>query len=227
MTGFAHVIFDLDGTLVDTAPLCADILTEMLRKRGSARSVSSTDARNFLTQGGQQIVAALLGDECGDLEAEVADFRSRYASRATPVDCLFPGVAEGLRELAGHGIGMAICSNKPQHLCEKILRDLGLDGIVPVVAGSLPDRPLKPSAEFADRTLAGLGADPAHCLYVGDSEVDRLTAAAAGVPFLFVTYGYAEPDFVRGETASVDRFEDAVRYILGARQDRSKLPRVA
>lgn len=206
------IIFDLDGTLVDSAPLCADIINEMLGERGSSRAVTATDARMFLTRGGVQLVTALLSGDARETDVEVADFRSRYAARPTPHGCLFPGVAEGLGELNRLGLRMAICSNKPQHLCEKIIADLGLDGHFAVVAGSVPGLPLKPAADLARRALAGLGARPEDCIFVGDSEVDRLTALAAGVPFAFVTYGYAEPGFAADGDPRFDHFGEFVRF---------------
>jgi phosphoglycolate phosphatase len=206
------IIFDLDGTLVDSAPLCAAIINEMLAERGSTRVVAALDARRFLTKGGIQLVTALLGSEAHEAQAEVVEFRARYASRPTPQDCLFPGVAEGLDALSQLGVSMAICSNKPKQLCEKIVAELGIASHFAVVAGSVPDLPLKPAADLAHRALAGLGAPAADCLFLGDSEVDLLTAAAAGVPFAFVTYGYAEPGFTAGDFPHFDEFAEFVRF---------------
>ena len=222
-----HIIFDLDGTLVDTAPLCAEIINAMLPERGSQRSVSAADARIHLTRGGHQLVAALLGEECGDLSAELADFRARYIARPTPQDCLFPGVKDALIALAGLGVGLAICSNKPQHLCEKIIGELKLGGAISVIAGSRTDRALKPAPDLALLALSGLGAEPGNCLYVGDSEVDLLTARAAGLPFLFVSYGYAEPGWSPAGLATIDRFEDIVGLVRDARVAAAGLPQVA
>lgn len=222
-----HIIFDLDGTLVDTAPHCAGIINDMLSERGSPRSVSANDARNHLTRGGHQLVAALLGQECGDVAAELADFRARYVARPTPHDCLFPGVKDALVELAGLGVGLAVCSNKPQHLCEKTIGEFGLDWAISVIAGSRADRALKPAPDLALLALSALGADPGNCLYVGDSEVDRLTAEAAGLRFLFVSYGYAEPGWSPAGLATIDRFEDLVGLVREASAAGSDLPKVA
>lgn len=215
------IIFDLDGTMVDSAPLCAEIINAMLAERGSPRRVSASDARRFLTQGGTELVSALLGGDCRETATEVADFRSRYAARPTPAECLFPGVADGLAELDRSGVRMAICSNKPRHLCEKIISDLGLDRYFAVIAGSVPDLPLKPDAALALRALAELGSRPEDCLFVGDSEIDCLTAQAAGIPFVFVTYGYAEPGFTADGHDRVDHFSELLRLASPA------LPRVA
>lgn len=210
-----HLIFDLDGTLVDSAPLCAGIVNAMLSERGSARRVTAEAARACLTRGGNQTVAALLAGECGEVEAELADFRARYMAMPTPAESLYPGVRDGLERLAAQGARLAICSNKPQALCDKIVADLDLGEIIAAVVGSRPGLALKPAPDLVAVTLDGLGAPPGDCLFVGDSEVDQRTAEAAGIPFLFVAYGYAEPGWRRdGLTAFADF--DALAAHLGA-----------
>lgn len=221
------IIFDLDGTLVDSAPLCAGIINDMLRERGCSRQVTAANARLVLTKGGSQLVAALLGGESRGTDLEVAEFRSRYAARPTPSDCLFPGVSDGLRELAKLGVRMAICSNKPQPLCEKIASDLGLAAHFAAIVGSMPGQALKPAADLARLALTGLDAAPEDCLFVGDSEVDQQTACAAGIPFVFVTYGYAEPGFAGDGLARLDHFDQLVRFAAELRGPAPELTRVA
>ncbi len=201
------LIVDLDGTLVDSAPLIAGIINSMLADRGVDRRVAAIDARAHLTQGGSQLVTALLGPDLVDLDTDLADFRTRYVALDTPPDCLFPGVREGLGALEAMGIRMAICSNKPQSLCDKIVADLDLGDTFDAVIGSRDALPLKPAPDLAQLALDRLGADPADCFYVGDSEVDRQTAANAGIGFLFVTYGYAEPGQPMPAFDRFDRFD--------------------
>lgn len=207
------LIIDLDGTLVDSAPLIAGIINRMLADRGVPGTVAATDARAFLTQGGSQLVTALLGDDLDNLDRDLADFRTRYAAQATPDDCLFPGVREGLASLSDLGVRMAICSNKPQSLCDKVVADLALGQHFDAVVGSIDSLPLKPAPALAQRALDLLGTDAHDCLYVGDSEVDHRTAANAGIGFLFVTYGYAEPGQSIAALAHFDRFEQLAPYV--------------
>lgn len=223
----SHVIFDLDGTLVDTAPLCAAILNDMLGERGSDRRVSAADTRRFLTRGGQQIVAALLAEECGDIDLELAEFRRRYQARPTPQESLFPGVFDGLRELSRLGVRTAICSNKPQVLCDKTVDELGLSSLLHAVVGSRVGMPLKPAVELVHVALAELGAGAEQCLFVGDSEVDWLTAAAVGMPFLFVSYGYAEPGWSAAGVPTAACFADLLPLVLERQALVAELPRVA
>jgi phosphoglycolate phosphatase len=218
---YSTVIFDLDGTLVDSAPFCATILTDMLRDRGSSRTVSALEARGHLTRGATQLVGALLGTDGEGTALEVAEFRRRYVERQTPSDCLFEGVASGIELLSSAGTRMAICSNKPQHLCEKIIADFGWTDRFVAVIGSAPDIPLKPAPELAHRAFAALGGPPEACLYVGDSDVDRQTALHAGLTFALVTYGYAEPGVAIEAMARFDRFDQLVDFLSKSAEARS------
>lgn len=208
-----RIIFDLDGTLVDSAPTCAAILSEMLGERGSSGVVHAADARTLLTRGGADLVGPLLRSRPENLASDLADFRARYAARRTPVDCLYPGVAEGLRTLAQFGARMAVCSNKPQSLCDKIVADLALDSYLTTVVGSVDGVPLKPAPDLALSALEQLGPASGACWYVGDSNVDSMTAVNAGIPFLLANWGYAEPGKSIAALARFDTFDAVVRHV--------------
>lgn len=221
------IIFDLDGTLVDSAPLIAGILNEMLRERGSSRVLAASEAREYLTRGGAQLVTELLDSTCAEITLDLSRFRALYMARPTPAECLFPGVGDGLRALSQLGVRMAICSNKPQPLCDKIVADLALTPYCPIVVGSVAGVPLKPAPDLARLALAKLGAAPEECLYVGDSGVDRQTAENAGVPFLLVTYGYAEPGVAIDARARFDHFDQLVQFVSQQRELSSARRQVA
>ena len=189
MTAAVDIIFDLDGTLVDSATHIAAILSKV-----AGREIKPSDARHYLTQGGEQLVSALLGDD--NLHENLAQFRELYLSLPTP-DCLYPGVRDGLDRLRDAGRTMAICSNKPQVLCEKTVADLGLDHFARILGSAC--KPCKISLVAT--------------LYVGDSKVDQVTAAVTGIPFAFVTYGYAEPGFTT-TARSFDTFAEVVDFAL-------------
>jgi phosphoglycolate phosphatase len=208
VTPFA--IFDLDGTLLDSVPLCADIINGMLVERGSSTLVSQDDARRYASLGGTSLVAALLGDFGDDPERDVAAFRERYRALPTPRDSLFPGVRHGLDKLHAQGCLLAICSNKPQSLCEKVIDDLGLAPLFEVIVGARPTLPLKPHPASVDLVLRELRADRDDGCYVGDSELDYAAARAASIRCVMVTYGYAI-----GDQAFEDAFlaEDFARVV--------------
>lgn len=210
-----HIIFDLDGTLIDSAAHCADILTQMHQDRGSDRRITDAEVTPYLTIGGAAMVAALLGDLCGDEAADAGEFRQRYATCPTPAGTLFSGVADGLRDLHGAGFTLAICSNKPQHLCEKVMADLDLAGLFGAIVGTVPGRRAKPETDLLDVALDRLGARADQCLFVGDSRLDHEIASARGVDFVHMTYGYAEADWAYLDGPRYDGFADLVSVLCG------------
>lgn len=196
-----HVIFDLDGTLVDSVRITCAIIDAMLAERGIMFRADPAVARAMDAIGGEAMIAAVMGPHCRDPKQEIAAFRARHALVATPPDLAFAGVATALAALDAAGIGMAICSNKPQHLCEKILSDLDLARHFGAIVGSRADMPRKPAPDGARQALAVLAADPAATLYVGDSPVDVATARAAGLPVALVAWGYG---FAEAQAAAPD-----------------------
>lgn len=209
-----HVIFDLDGTLVDSAPVCVTILNAMLAERGSDRKICPVGIKPFLSLGGEQMVKALLGAECGEPIAEIADFRRRYLSTHTPETSLYAGVRAGLGRLRAHEYHLSICSNKPQHLCHKVLTELSIDHYFDLVVGGGPTRRAKPEPDMLAAVLDHHNASVANCMYIGDSEVDHATAHALSVPFLLVTYGYGGPNAVISKPPMADTFGDAINMIV-------------
>jgi phosphoglycolate phosphatase len=209
-----HVIFDLDGTLVDSCAVCVDILSEILAERGATAAIDRVGARAYMSRGGQDMVAALLGAACRDPAADLLDFRSRYQQRHTSSETLFPGVAAGLAQLRAAGLTLSICSNKPQELCEKVLADLGLAGHFAVVVGGRPGLRPKPAPDLLEAVLNALDTTPDACLFVGDSELDHAVAIAARMPFHFMTYGYAEAGWVFEGGEAFGCFDTMTRAIL-------------
>lgn len=204
------IIFDLDGTLVDSCGVCISILEDMMADRGIVRSIDPEYARPFLSRGGEPMVAALLGDACRDPEAELVEFRKRYSKVSTPVESLFDGVAAGLHKLCERGFRLAICSNKPQQLCEKVLHDTGIAKHFVAVVGGMAGLAPKPAPDLLDRALRHLDLAAKDCIFVGDSQLDHAVAQRAGMPFYFVTYGYAEPGWSSAESPAYDLFTPLV-----------------
>ena len=189
-----HILFDLDGTLVDSVRITCAVIDAMLAARGITFRADPAVARAMDAIGGEAMIAAVMGPHCRDPEQEIAEFRARHTVVATPADLAFPGVPDALAALVAGGVAMAICSNKPQHLCEKILADLDLARHFTSIVGARPDLPRKPAPDGVRLALAALGADPAATLYVGDSSVDVATARAAGLPLALVDWGYGFAD---------------------------------
>lgn len=209
-----HVIFDLDGTLVDSCAVCVDILSDILIERGSSRSIDPIGARSYMSRGGLDMVTGLLAEASCDPHVDLADFRARYQARRTPVSTLFPGVAKGIQQLHAAGLTLSICSNKPQGLCEKVLEDTGLADYFTVVIGGQPGLRAKPAPDLLDAVLSRLDCAIDECLFVGDSDLDHDVASAIGMSFHFMTYGYAENGWVPQHGLSFDCFSTMAGTIL-------------
>ena len=208
------VIFDLDGTLVDSCAICVDILSGMLAERGSDRVIDADVARSLMSLGGQQMITVLLGSDCGDPALELAEFRERYQALTTPPESLYPGVADSLLRLYNAGLSLAICSNKPQNLCEQVLRDTGISNLFDFVVGSRDGLRSKPAPDLLIETLTGLNAASHECLFVGDSDLDYKIARNCGMPFAFMTYGYAADGWLPDEADCFDCFSTMAGTLL-------------
>lgn len=188
------VIFDLDGTLVDSVPDIHAAVAAFLTERGHAPLDLAT-VTSFVGSGVPVLLERVLRavGEPHDAAAVAAvepRFLAIYGAEPTALSRLFPGVTEALAELAAAGYRLGVCTNKPAGPTQQVLADFGLDGCFAAVVGgdSLPQR--KPDPAPLRRVAELLGVELAAVAYVGDSEVDAATAAAAGVPFLLFTEGY-------------------------------------
>jgi phosphoglycolate phosphatase len=184
------VIFDLDGTLVDSAKGIAAALDVVRAGRGMG-PVGLDDVRRWVSLGAEELVANALGATPASAGSNLAAFRSAYAKVPADPDDLYPGTLDVLRALAERGFRQGVCTNKPQALAANIIEGLGLGAFVSVVVGGSPDLRPKPHPESLHLVMDRLKTAPTACLYVGDSEVDAETAQLAGVPFVLVGHGYA------------------------------------
>lgn len=193
---YRSIIFDLDGTLIDSARLTGSILDQMLEERGAARKADRDQIRSMDAVGGEAMIGAVMGKYCTTPAADLEEFRARHRVIEIPSTLPFPGVTEALEQLRRNGTLLAICSNKPQFLCEKILGALRLDHHFSAIIGSGFSRPRKPHPAGAMLALAALGSSNAETLFCGDSLVDLATAEAAQLDALLVSWGYGVSDAV-------------------------------
>lgn len=188
----ARIVFDLDGTLVDSAPDLQGIANELLAREGRS-AVTLAETRTFIGAGVPAFVARMRAARDLPDTAQhrlVAAFLDRYAD-AVHLTEPFPGAVAALDALAAEGHALGICTNKPVAPCRALLAHLGLaDRFAAVLGGdSLATRKPDPAPLLA--AFAGLpGAEPR--IYVGDSEVDAETGARADVPFLLFAGGYRD-----------------------------------
>lgn len=201
------VVFDLDGTLVDSAPDIMAVANAVLAGVGAA-PITLAQTRSFIGNGAPVFVDRMMaarGLAPAGKAPLLAEFLCRYDGQNDHV-ALFPGVAEALDLLARKGHALGICTNKPINATHTLLRHLGIDSRFAIVIGgdSLPQH--KPDPAPLHAAFAALGAP---LLYVGDSEVDHATALAAGVPFALFSGGYRKTEVAAFTGARVfDRWAD-------------------
>jgi 2-phosphoglycolate phosphatase, prokaryotic len=187
-----RIVFDLDGTLIDSAPDIHAAANKVLAAEG-LEPVSYEASRGFVGNGARVFVerlerAAGGGENRPERTARMRALFAEEYERAHELTTVYPGVVEALGVLRAEGWRIGLCTNKPQRPTQAVLAHLGWEGLFEVViAGdSLPH--IKPEPEPLFAALAPLGEGPA--VFVGDSEVDSATAAAAGLPFALFTEGY-------------------------------------
>jgi phosphoglycolate phosphatase len=202
------VIFDLDGTLIDSRRDLVDSVDALLAEVG-APPISGDRVTSFLGEGATRLVSRSLAAARPGLEARTAELMPRwfdlYGARLLRHTVAYPGIDELLRAPPHH---RAVLTNKPGRFAREILAGLGLSDQLRAVVGG-DEAPRKPDPQGLLRLCADLGAAPAEALLVGDSTVDAQTAANAGVPFCAVLWGLgserglraARPAYV-AETAS-------------------------
>lgn len=202
-----NIVFDLDGTLIDSAPDIHGIANRLLLARG-LDPIDLATARAFIGRGAPSFIAQLRQAR-GISEIEQAqlleEFLESYEDAVTLTHA-YPGVEVALAHLAEtHGLG--ICTNKPLRPCLAVLKHLKLDGFFTAVLGgdSLPVQ--KPDPRPLLATFAQMGSG--RRIYVGDSETDAETARRAEVPFVLFTDGYRKtPVADMRHAAAFDDFQD-------------------
>ena len=184
------VIFDLDGTLVDSGPTVVKILNGMRAEFG-LHDLNYNEFRHILSSGGNKIIAYAFKDHiCTKNFDYLADFRKRYAEDSLKDEELFPGVKDLLSALRFADVKLAICSNKPRTLVDKVLTVHGIDGYFSEIVSDGDGFKLKPNSEGLQYLMSYFGVNADELVFVGDSRVDQIAANNAGTPFYFHLRGY-------------------------------------
>jgi phosphoglycolate phosphatase len=202
------LIFDLDGTLLDTAPGLTEALNQALAEAGR-RPVPLADVKPMIGDGVDKLIERALTATGGALPLFAqAKLAARYRSlmRAAPQPPLFSGSREALATLNERGIKLAVCTNKPEVAAFDVLDRCGLTAFLEAVVGA-DTAPLKPDPTMVRRALALLETESDAAVLVGDSEVDVATGRAAGLPVVLLAHGYARgPLAEAGADAIVGNF---------------------
>jgi phosphoglycolate phosphatase len=215
------IVFDLDGTLVDTAPDLVDTLNVVLAAEGLP-PVPFATARNMIGGGARRMIERGLAAEGrasapADVERLFRHFIRHYSAHVADRSRPFPGLETALDAL--DGARFAVCTNKLEGLSVQLLEALGLRTRFAAICGQDTFGMQKPDPEILRRTIRRAGGSPQDAVMVGDSANDIETARAAGVPVIAVDFGYTEvpvarlgPDRVISDYAELP---GAVRALAG------------
>ena len=189
-------VFDLDGTLVDTAPDLLDTTNFVLEREGLAPIPPDT-LRSFIGMGARTMVGRAFRSYGRDIDEAELDrlrdiFVDHYATRLARLSRPFPEMLAALDTLEGAGVACAICTNKTEGLARELVDALGLTPRFAALTGGDTFAFSKPDPRHLFETIRLAGGDPARTAYVGDSRVDFETAQAAGIAMVGVTYGYTD-----------------------------------
>ena len=209
----ATIVFDLDGTLIDTAPDLVGALNFLLAREGIAPRPLA-EVRGMIGQGARALIArgfAAAGAPLDEtrLSALFVDFIAHYLAHIADESRPFPGVVAAMDTLAAQGARLAVCTNKRTDLSVALLDALGLTHRFAAIVGADAAPAPKPAAAHLTATLGRAGGTAARAVMVGDSASDAGAARAAAVPLVLVSFGYTEtPATELGADVLIDHFDD-------------------
>jgi phosphoglycolate phosphatase len=207
------LVFDLDGTLVDTAPDLVATLNVVFTRESlsplpydTARKLIGGGVRAMIVRG-MEAEGRVVNPEL--IERLFGEFLEHYSAHIADRSRPFPGVIEARDALAARGHRFAVCTNKLESLSLLLLRELSLVDRFAVICGQDTFGIQKPDPEILRRTIAAAGGDPDAAIMIGDSATDIRTAQGAGVPVIAVDFGYSEkPVGTFGPDRIISRFAD-------------------
>jgi phosphoglycolate phosphatase len=190
------IVFDLDGTLVDTAPDLISALNFVLRREGLP-PVPLASARNMIGAGARKLIERGLEAEgramtVKDIDRMTADFIDYYAEHIAEASRPFEGLESALDDLSARGFLLAVCTNKLEWLSKRLLDQLDLSARFAAICGADTFGVSKPDPAILQQTVARAGGAIASTIMVGDAGTDIGVARRAGVPVIGVSFGYTE-----------------------------------
>ena len=212
------IVFDLDGTLADTAQDLIATLNVVLEREklaplplAQARDLIGAGARPLIERGFAASQTPLTDSRLQELYAFFLDY---YHHHIAVHSVLFPGVQEALQRLLAEGFTLAVCTNKLEGHALELLKALGVIEVFSFIAGKDTFAMFKPDPRHLIQTIARAGGDPTRAIMVGDSRTDIDTAKLAGIPVVGVSFGYTDIH-VRdlGADAVIDHFDDLDRAV--------------
>lgn len=209
------VLFDLDGTVLDTVEDIADSLNRALENHGFAR-ISTAQAESFLGNGTRRLVELALPEDCPeDVKEEVIEeYRGLYDRFCHEKTRPYRGMVELMKALKAAGVKTAIVSNKPDSMVQT-LAAVYYPGVPDVVLGEREGLARKPAPDMVQFALEAIGAEASRSIYVGDTEVDILTAKNAGMGCVSVPWGFRSREQLEkaGANPIACTVEELARYL--------------
>ena len=223
------VVFDLDGTLVDTAPDLLDSLNGCLDTAGLKRT-DPAELRRFIGFGGRVMIERAfeahgkpLAD--GQLDRLYAKFIDDYLGGIPGKSAPYPGVVKALDRLSAAGYRLAICTNKMERHSKLLIEALGLTGHFAAICGQDTFAFRKPDPRHLFGTIEAAGGDVEQALMVGDSRTDIDTAKAAGIPVVAVDFGYSDQPVRDFEPSKIiSHYDELTVALAGTLIDNAKSP---
>ena len=210
---YTTVIFDLDGTLLNTLEDIKDSVNATMRHFGYAER-SLDEVRAFVGNGAGNLIARCLpaGKNEEGFDAILAWYDEYYTEHSLIKTAPYPGIIELLRELNRREFKLAVVSNKQDPVVKKLARKF-FPGLISVAVGESPSVARKPAPDSVLSAMRELWSEPFECVYVGDSEVDIETARNSGLPCISVLWGFRSCDFLlaHGATTFAERPADILR----------------
>ncbi len=206
------IVFDLDGTLVDTAPDLTAALNHVLLSEGRP-ALPLAEVRNLVGHGARALIERGMGlngpkPSEPDLQRMLKLFLSYYGENIANQSTLFPGVIETLDHFRAQQARLGVCTNKPTGLSHDLFSALDMHRHFEAILGSDSLAVRKPDPLHLLETIRQAGGDPARAVMVGDSATDIDTARAANIPVVAVSFGYSlTPVHELGADVVIDTFE--------------------
>ena len=209
------VIFDLDGTLLDTSRDIHAVINASLQ-RYNLPQISYEDTLKFVGNGAKKLVERAVGDRADMLQKVYADYAERFVNCDNAHTCLYPEESETLKKFKEAGVQLAIVSNKPQRATERVYDKFLSNFEFNIVLGQTEYYPLKPNPASTNHILSQLGVTCNECIFVGDGETDVETAKAANLKCVSVLWGFrTKGQLLRaGAKNFIEKFSELENFVL-------------
>ena len=189
------VIFDLDGTLLNTLGDLTNAVNYSLSKYNLA-PLSNEKVRSYIGSGIKELMKKALNDDSIDIDEALKYFKYHYERNIDKLTVPYEGIIDLLKELKENGYKIAIVSNKYQEGVERLTHKF-FEKHINICYGNMSNIPVKPNITTTNMALNKMGITNKECLFVGDSNIDALTAKNANMKFVYVSWGYKDYQYVK------------------------------